>query len=244
VLKVEFEGKRATGVQFVPNPDFQSEIALSKPVPQTVKARKLVIVSAGALGTPQILERSGVGNKEILEKLDISCVADLPGVGENYMDHHLSLSPYKTSLKPDETIDCLLSGRLDFMKAVKENNKMLGWNAIDVCSKIRPTGTLPLSSCPSYLEADNYDRCRGWTTWPQVRGGLGAPVQERPLQASYADWSGICVSLNFSIILLPMLIGLASLEIQLLSSLGNTARWAHTQLIHKVEAPSTLLGKK
>jgi alcohol oxidase len=54
-------------------------------------ARKLVVVSAGALGTPQILERSGVGHPVILNKLGIPVVSDLPGVGENYQDHQLSI---------------------------------------------------------------------------------------------------------------------------------------------------------
>ncbi|MCJ1305645.1 hypothetical protein MMC08_008460 [Hypocenomyce scalaris] len=118
VVRVVFdENKRATGVD----------------------AKKLVVVSAGALGTPSVLERSGVGNKEILEKLDIEVVSNLPGVGENYQDHHLLLYPYKTNLKPEDTIDPILDGRMDFVKANKERNPRLGWNAIDVCSKLRPT---------------------------------------------------------------------------------------------------------
>jgi alcohol oxidase len=47
-------------------------------------AKRMVVVSAGALGTPSVLERSGVGNKDILSKLDIPVVSDLPDVGENY----------------------------------------------------------------------------------------------------------------------------------------------------------------
>ena len=124
VSRVLFEGKRAVGVEYGDG--------------KIIHAKKMVVVSAGALGTPQILERSGVGNAELLKKLDIEVVSDLPGVGEEYQDHHLLLYPYKTTLKPDETIDGLLSGRLDFVGALKEKDPILGWNAIDVCSKIRP----------------------------------------------------------------------------------------------------------
>ena len=46
-----------------------------------VKARKMVVISSGTLGTPQILERSGVGDAKRLQKLDIKVVSDLPGVG-------------------------------------------------------------------------------------------------------------------------------------------------------------------
>lgn len=96
----------------------------------TIKAKKLVVVTAGALGTPQILERSGVGNPEILKKLNIPVVSDLPGVGENYQDHHLLLYPYKSNLNESESIDGILSGRKDFVKAIGDKDPMLGWNAI------------------------------------------------------------------------------------------------------------------
>ncbi len=51
------------------------------------EARKEVIVSAGAINSPQILELSGVGQPEILEKHNIPLVHALPGVGENLLDH-------------------------------------------------------------------------------------------------------------------------------------------------------------
>ncbi|KAG6376605.1 hypothetical protein JVT61DRAFT_1587 [Boletus reticuloceps] len=52
-----------------------------------VSARREVILSAGALQTPQILELSGIGNPNILRKLGIPLKVDLPGVGENLQDH-------------------------------------------------------------------------------------------------------------------------------------------------------------
>ncbi len=42
---------------------------------------------AGAIASPQILQRSGVGPAELLKSLDIPVVQDLPGVGENLQDH-------------------------------------------------------------------------------------------------------------------------------------------------------------
>lgn len=89
-----------------------------------------MVVSAGALGTPQVLERSGVGNAELLKKLNVPVVADVPGVGEAYQDHHLLLYPYKSSLGTEETLDCILGGRKDFAKAAAAKDPMLGWNAI------------------------------------------------------------------------------------------------------------------
>jgi alcohol oxidase len=140
VTRVLFDDdKRATGVEYIPTPSSQPEIGLSIAKVSQVFAKKLVVVSAGALSTPSILERSGVGSAEVLKKLDIPVVSDLPDVGEHYQDHHLVLYPYKTSLKPEQTIDGLLSGRKDFGEAIQNKDPMLGWNAIDVCSKLRPS---------------------------------------------------------------------------------------------------------
>lgn len=134
VTRVIFEGKRAVGIEYRATAPITGEESKTS----TVKA-KLVVVSAGALGTPQILERSGVGSAEVLNKLDIPVVSDLPGVGEEYQDHHLIGYPYKTSLPPDQTLDALLGGRLDFADALKEKNPLMGWNGIDLAAKIRPT---------------------------------------------------------------------------------------------------------
>lgn len=75
VTKVMFEGKRAEGVDFV-----------RYGRKEHVKARREVILSAGAVGSPHILLLSGVGPKEQLQKFKIPVVADLP-VGENLHDH-------------------------------------------------------------------------------------------------------------------------------------------------------------
>ncbi len=70
-----FEGNRATGV-----------LAVSGGEWFTVHGDE-IIVSAGAIGTPQILELSGIGPEEDLARLGISVVQDLPGVGRNLRDH-------------------------------------------------------------------------------------------------------------------------------------------------------------
>ncbi|TDL21816.1 GMC oxidoreductase [Rickenella mellea] len=52
-----------------------------------VCARKEVLLCAGALKTPQILELSGIGNRNVLESLGIATKVDLPGVGTNMQEH-------------------------------------------------------------------------------------------------------------------------------------------------------------
>ena len=60
---------------------------LNKGSLKKVKARKEVILSAGAIGSPQILQLSGIGSTELLNKLEIPVVKELPGVGQNLQDH-------------------------------------------------------------------------------------------------------------------------------------------------------------
>lgn len=71
----------ATGVEYL----FDKRVYPLAPQDiHTVKARRLVVVSAGAMGSPGILERSGVGRKDVLEKAGVPVVSELSGVGENY----------------------------------------------------------------------------------------------------------------------------------------------------------------
>ncbi|TNC12881.1 choline dehydrogenase [Methylobacterium terricola] len=55
--------------------------------PVTARARREVLVCSGAIASPQILQRSGIGPADLLRGLDIPIVQDLPGVGENLQDH-------------------------------------------------------------------------------------------------------------------------------------------------------------
>ena len=56
-------------------------------VKSTVNAKKEVIVAAGSVHSPQILQLSGVGDASYLESFGIESVVDLPGVGQNLQDH-------------------------------------------------------------------------------------------------------------------------------------------------------------
>lgn len=73
VARILFEGTRATGVEL----ENGTRIA----------AAGEVIMCAGAIETPRLLQLSGVGNAEELAQHGIATVVNLPGVGENYQDH-------------------------------------------------------------------------------------------------------------------------------------------------------------
>ena len=64
-----------------------------------VKAKKEVILSAGAVGSPHILMLSGIGPKEHLDSIGVNTLADLQGVGQNLQDHPDFIMKYKC-LKP------------------------------------------------------------------------------------------------------------------------------------------------
>ncbi len=73
--EILFEGKRATGVR------------ITSPAGEQVLMAGEVIVSAGALQSPAVLLRSGIGPAEHLRKMGIEVRADRPGVGRNLQDH-------------------------------------------------------------------------------------------------------------------------------------------------------------
>lgn len=78
VTRVLLEGRRAVGVEF--RRGGERHIA---------RARAEVILAAGAVASPQLLEVSGIGRGSLLQQHGIPVVADLPGVGENLQDHYM-----------------------------------------------------------------------------------------------------------------------------------------------------------
>lgn len=82
--KIQLDGVRATGVEF-----------LRGNVVQRANASREVILSAGSIGSPHLLELSGIGNPEHLGKLGIPVVRAAPGVGENLQDHLQVRMTYK-----------------------------------------------------------------------------------------------------------------------------------------------------
>ncbi|KAL2866195.1 GMC family oxidoreductase [Aspergillus lucknowensis] len=78
ITKQTAQGAKVTGVEFA---------ASEYSTPKVVKTSKEVILAAGAIHTPQLLQLSGIGDPAVLSELDIAVVADVPGVGRNFQDH-------------------------------------------------------------------------------------------------------------------------------------------------------------
>ena len=122
--RVTFAGKRATGVEFFL--DGQRTHAT---------ARIETVLAAGSIGSPNILERSGVGDRSRLQALGIKTVADLPGVGGNLQDHLQLRMIFKT-----QGIKCL-------------NTMMSLWGRVRMGVEYALFQSGPLAMAPSQLGA-------------------------------------------------------------------------------------------
>lgn len=102
VHKVLLENKTAVGVRY----QHKNQIKYA-----TVS--KEVILSAGSIGSPHILQLSGIGPRQVLEDAGIECLHDLPGVGENLQDH----LEFYFQFKCKQSIT--LNGQLDWWSKLK-----------------------------------------------------------------------------------------------------------------------------
>jgi len=81
------EGKRCVGVRY-----------RQHGLPKEARASGEVVLCAGAVQSPNILELSGIGQPELLKKLGIAVTHELPGVGENYRDHYATRMGWRVKL--------------------------------------------------------------------------------------------------------------------------------------------------
>jgi len=106
--RVLIEGGRAVGVEYLHgNSTLQA------------RARREVVMAAGAFGTPQLLMLSGIGPGAHLQSQGIATVLDVPGVGQNLQDHIDHVQAWRTAANT-ETFGVSLGGGLKFGKAMLE----------------------------------------------------------------------------------------------------------------------------
>ena len=94
------EGKKAVGVAYAKGGRGGQTVE--------VRASREVILSGGAINSPQLLQMSGIGPGALLQSLGIDLVHDLPGVGENLRDHYAPR--FSGKIKNSQTINELSSG--------------------------------------------------------------------------------------------------------------------------------------
>lgn len=96
ITQKEGGATKATGVQFTHEGESK-----------TLLANKEVIIAAGVFQSPKLLELSGIGGKDLLNKHGIDVVEELPGVGENLHDHDIVYTGFK-AVDDVATLDSLI----------------------------------------------------------------------------------------------------------------------------------------
>ena len=84
--RIEFDGRRAVGVHYAVGGESRY-----------ARARREVLVAAGAIRSPQVLELSGIGDPGVLQRNGIAVHHALPGVGENLQDHLMPRITFETN---------------------------------------------------------------------------------------------------------------------------------------------------
>lgn len=119
--KVLLEGKRAVGVQY-----------LHQGQTLEVRAKREVILSGGAFGSPQLLMLSGIGPGAHLQAHGIAVQHALPGVGQNLQDHITTVLIYRTA-RQEAALGVSLRGAWTLFKSIFEwREKRTGWITTNV----------------------------------------------------------------------------------------------------------------
>jgi choline dehydrogenase len=140
------------------------------------RAREEVIVCSGAIGSPQLLQLSGLGPAALLQRHGIEVIADLPGVGANLQDHLQIRSVYKVRDVP--TLNVLASS-------------LYGKARIGLEYVLRRSG--PMSMAPSQLGA--FTRSSPEHAWPNIQyhvQPLSLDAFGEPLHAFPAFTASVC----------------------------------------------------
>ena len=128
VQKINFEGKKAVGVSYY----IKNKL-------NTVKANGEVILSAGSIGSPQILQVSGIGEEQKLRKHGINLIHELKGVGKNLQDHLMFRPVYKVkNLKSlNSKINSLFGNFLIGLEYIFNQSGPMTMGASQVCGFIK-----------------------------------------------------------------------------------------------------------
>ncbi|MFZ2007848.1 MAG: GMC family oxidoreductase N-terminal domain-containing protein [Stellaceae bacterium] len=174
VHRVLFDGARAVGIEF----SRQSGV-------ERIDAAREVILSGGAIGSPHLLQLSGVGDPEVLAAAGIAVHHALPGVGKNFQDHYIArMSCYVRDL---ETLNERARG-IGFANEIRKyfmhGRGMLTFGA-SLCAasvKVLPESATPDVQCVFAPASYKPGLIRKLDDRPGITGG---PWQMRPLSRGY-----------------------------------------------------------
>jgi choline dehydrogenase len=134
--RILFEGKRAVGIEYEQHG-----------TRKIARANAEVILAAGAVASPHILELSGIGGGETLRSLGIAAIHEAPGVGENLQDHYMIGAQWR--VKPEfRTVNELSHGLQLAKEVVKYAIGRKGLLAYAVAHVVAFTRTRPELESP------------------------------------------------------------------------------------------------
>ncbi len=169
-----FEGKRATGVVYSRNGRVER-----------IDTVREVILSAGAIGSPHLLQLSGVGDPDVLQDAGISVHHELPGVGQNFQDHYIArMSCVVRGLETLNERGRGLSLVNELCRYVMRGSGILTYSA-SLCAasvKVLPESATPDVQCVFAPASYKPGLIRKLDDRPGITGG---PWQMRPLSRGY-----------------------------------------------------------
>lgn len=135
VEKILFDGKRANGVVINSNGEQRKLVA-----------RREVVLSAGPIISPKLLELSGVGNGEILSRHGINVVHDLPGVGENFQDHLQSRINYRVNrhVTVNDVMNNKLTAARTLLKYLFTRKGLMATSSANCIALVKSTPSVPV----------------------------------------------------------------------------------------------------
>jgi choline dehydrogenase-like flavoprotein len=178
VTRILFEKHRAIGIEYVHDGE-----------KRRVYAEREVILSAGAIQTPQLLMLSGIGNPESLKRHGIEVLSENPAVGQNFQDHiqagfefqRVPSSPFREAMRFDR-IACAVNAAY-FAGRGFASDLPSGWTAFlktdpalpmpDIQLLFRATPAKSWPYLPPFVQAfDDGFSCRAVLLRPQSRGSI------------------------------------------------------------------------
>lgn len=165
----------------------------------TIQAKKEVILSAGALHSPQLLMLSGIGPADVLNQFDIEVLADRPGIGQNLTDHVLFGPAYEVTFDtldrlfddPDVLVEKIAEYALNATGPLTTNvAEFLAWERMPASANISTATRAILDSYPNdwphieYFPAAGYigdfnipwaDQPKNGKQYVSILGALAAP---------------------------------------------------------------------
>ncbi|EWC46362.1 hypothetical protein DRE_04305 [Drechslerella stenobrocha 248] len=167
----------------------------------TIRANQEIVLCAGWLNTPLVLQRSGIGPQDLLSRAGVPLVVDLPGVGSNLQDHPAGrisfeytrdIQPNQASLRNNQTFSAW--AQQQWQQYRKGPLSMLVGNALATLPL--PTMLSTYQSLVSRLNSQNAAQYLPSTYGPANIRGFEA--QRRVLAASYASRTNGVVEIPFN----------------------------------------------